>query len=87
MFEGVPWPQVTAASGGWLLFGLTMYGLITGRWFVTRREADTYIKRAEKAEAGRDTLIGTVAEMTGVGRLQKKFAEMAIDPPEPGDSP
>lgn len=85
MFEGVPWPQVTAASGGWLLFGYTMWCLITGR-LVTKREADVYIERAEKAEVGRDKLIGTVAEMTGVGKLQKRFAEMAIDPPESGDS-
>lgn len=87
MLEGVPWQSVTAAGGGWFLFGMVMMGQITGRWSVSRREADTYIARAEKAEANVDTLIRTVAEMTGVGKLQKKFAELAIDPPEPGDSP
>jgi len=76
--DGIPWPAVTAASGGWMLFGLCMFGLITGRWLVTRREADTYIKRAETAEAERTTLIQTLAGMTGVGKLQKKISELAI---------
>lgn len=76
--EGVPWPAFTAATGGWMLFGLCMFGLITGRWLVTRREADSYIKRAETAEAERTTLIHTLAGMTGVGKLQKKISELAI---------
>lgn len=38
--EALPWPAITASSGGWLLFGMCMYGFITGRWFVSRREAD-----------------------------------------------
>lgn len=76
--DDVPWPAITAASGGWMLFGLCMFGLITGRWLVTRREADSYIKRAETAEAERTTLIHTLAGMTGVGKLQKKISELAI---------
>lgn len=83
--DQIPWPAVTASGGGWLLLGLAIYGLLSGRWFVSRREADIYIERAVKAENGRDDLIKTVAGMTGVGKLQQKFAELATTPPDGED--
>lgn len=54
MFDGLPWPAITAAAGGWTLAGLVvvavLWALFNGR-LVTRREADLSEKRAEKAEA------------------------------------
>lgn len=79
----LPWPTITAASGGWLLTAAFVWSLISGR-LVTRREADTYIRRAETAEANVTKLIATTAEMTAVGKLQKRFAEAATDPPDAG---
>ena len=97
MIEGIPWPALTAASGGWALFGLMATGLITGRWLVSRREADTYLQRAEKAEANVETLVATVADLTAVSKLQKATIDAALraramqgtlvptDNPEAGD--
>jgi hypothetical protein len=83
MIEGIPWPAVTAASGGWVLFGLCMYGFITGRWLVSRGETDTLcrqlLERAEKGEKNNDMLIGVTADMTAVGHLQKAALDAAIE--------
>ena len=78
MIDGIPWPQVTAASGGWLLLGTMLFGFITGRWLVSRREADTYLARAEKAEANVEKLVATVADLTAVSKLQKATIDAAF---------
>lgn len=79
--DGLPWPTITAATGGWAGFFAVSYmvvkRIVDGR-LITPREADALIERAEKAEEGRDILIKAIAETTGVGKLQKKFAEQAI---------
>lgn len=75
----LPWPAITAASGGWLLFSLSMYGLLTGKWLVSRREADQYILRAEKAEANVELALQSMAAQTGVGKLQRKVLEAAAE--------
>ncbi len=31
MLENLPWPAITAASGGWALAGLAVLAIITGR--------------------------------------------------------
>ena len=71
--EGLPWSAITAAGGGWALFGLTMFGLITGRWIVTRREADRVEKllekRAESAEKARDTAVEQNTILLEVNRI------------------
>lgn len=91
MIDGIPWPQVTAASGGWLLLGIMLFGLISGRWMVSRREADTYLARAEKAEANVEKLVATVADLTVVSKLQKATIDAAfranatLPDPEVGD--
>ncbi len=51
MFFDTPWQSITAAAGGWTLFGLCMYGLMSRKWLITRGEADVYIRRAEVAES------------------------------------
>lgn len=78
MIEGIPWPQFTAAAGGWFLLCLVLYGFVTGRWLVSRREADTYLSRAEKAEANVEKLVGTVADLTAVSKLQKATIDAAL---------
>ncbi len=83
----LPWSSITVAGGGWTLFGAVSWAvlrsLFTGS-LVTRREAEGYIERAEKAEANVERLIGITAETTAVGKLQKKFAEAAIETAEGG---
>lgn len=77
----LPWPTITAASGGWLLTGAFVWAMITGR-LVTRREADEYVKRAERAEDNMKTSIETLAGLTAVGKIQRRFAEQAIEQAE-----
>lgn len=69
--DGLPWPTITAASGGWVLLGIAVVMLLTGKGIVSSREAASYLKRAETAEANNADLIKTLAELTAVGRLQK----------------
>lgn len=78
----LPWPTITAASGGWLLTAAFVWALISGR-IVTRREADEYVRRAEKAEGNVEKLIATMAETTGVGKLQRKVLDAAAEAVEP----
>ncbi|NUR07702.1 MAG: hypothetical protein HOQ45_11925 [Nocardioidaceae bacterium] len=78
MIEGLPWPaQLGVAGLGWAITGYFIWSLFTGR-VVTRREADVYLTRAEKAETNLSTLISTNAEMTAVGHLQKAVIDAAI---------
>lgn len=77
--EGLPWPTITAASGGWALLGILLFGLISGRWIVSRREADSYLSRAEKAEANVETLVATVADLTAVSKLQKAVIDANLE--------
>lgn len=76
--EALPWPTITASSGGWLLLGVLLYGLITGRWIATRRELDAAVTRAERAEANNEKLITTLAETTTTAKLQQAVMS-AID--------
>lgn len=75
--EGLPWPTITAAGGGWLLLGLAILGLLNGKWFVSRREYDSMEKRAIKAEEQVDLLLPAVAEHNAVGRLSQATIEAA----------
>lgn len=63
------------ATGGWLLFVLTAYGTLSGRWFVTRREYNSMEIRALKAEANVDELIGAVGSHVAVARLTQATIE------------
>lgn len=79
MIEGLPWTAEVGVAGlGWFLFTASMYGLITGRWLVSSREAETYLKRAEKAEANVEKLVATVADLTAVSKLQKATIDAAL---------
>lgn len=69
--DGLPWPTITAASGGWVLLGIAVVMLLTGKGIVSSREAASYLKRAETAEANNADLIKALAEMTVFGKLQK----------------
>lgn len=75
--DGLPWPTITAATGGWVLAGVFVLALITGR-LVTRREADIYLERAERAEGHVDTLLQAVAETTTIGKLQKAVIDAGM---------
>ena len=94
--DGLPWPTITAAAGGWTLFGLAALMLLTGKGIVSSREAQSYLTRAEKAEENNATLTKTLAELTAVGRLQKalvtaqqqaaeQLAEDDSGPPDRGE--
>lgn len=71
--DGLPWPAITAASGGWILLGIAVTMLLTGKGIVSSREARSYLTRAEKAEADNVVLVRAVADLTAVGRLQKAY--------------
>lgn len=63
MIEGLPWPaQVGVAGLGWFLFCVTMYGFITGRWLISRREADADRERIKT----QDITIATLAKQNSV---------------------
>lgn len=83
--EGLPWPTITAASGGWFLTVAFVWALITGR-LVTKREAEVYITAYKKADDDRRDLIATVAGMTAVGKIQQKFSEVAMEQRAEGSS-
>lgn len=59
--EGLPWPAITAASGGWVLFGWLAWRVLTKLTngdLITRREADAKDQenaalRAANAEQGK----------------------------------
>lgn len=74
----MPWQALTGAGAGWALLAVFLYGLITGRWIVSRREADTYLQRAEKAEANVEKLVATVADLTAVSKLQKAVIDAGL---------
>lgn len=82
----LPWPTITAASGGWVLLGIAVAMLLTGRGIVSAREARSYLARAEKAEADNAVLIRTVAELTAVGRLQKALVTAQQQAAQEADS-
>ena len=91
MIEGLPWSaQIGVAGLGWALLGVMLWGFITGRWLVSRREADTYVARAEKAESNVEQLVATVADLTAVSKLQKATIDAALKvsaaPPDSGES-
>lgn len=77
MIEGLPWQALTAASGGWALLGIAVFGLIRGN-LVPRRthedvihdrdqwRAESRIKDAQIAE--KDQQLRHLAE---VGETQK----------------
>lgn len=48
--EGLSWPAITAASGGWVLFGSTVIGFLRGS-FVLKVHYDEAVKRAERFES------------------------------------
>lgn len=63
MIESLPWPaQVGVAGLGWFVAFLFLYGLITGRWIVTRREADLAQKRVD----AQDKIISEQAQQIGL---------------------
>lgn len=54
---------------------LLLVNFANGRWFVSRREAEVHIKRAEHAEGLCADLTRAVAGFTAVGQLQKAMVE------------
>ncbi|GAA1790232.1 hypothetical protein GCM10009795_039920 [Nocardioides hankookensis] len=75
--DGLPWQAITVSGGGWALFGMAMIGLMSGRWFVSRRELDSMEKRALAAEANVAQLLPAVAEHNAMGRLSQATIEAA----------
>lgn len=69
MIDGIPWQTIGGAGLGWALAGAMLYGLISGKWFVTRREADMYVQRAEKAETAMAKVNDQNAELIATARL------------------
>lgn len=68
---GVALPVIGPATGWAAFLGLVIYvvrGYVTGKT-VTRREADSITKRAEKAEETRDSLIAQNGELMEMARL------------------
>ncbi len=48
--EGLSWPAISAASGGWMLFGSMVIGFLRGS-FVLKVHYDDAVKRAERFES------------------------------------
>lgn len=80
MIDGMPWPaQLGVAGGGWALSFLLLLNFANGRWFVSRREADIHIDRAQRQEALAEKLVASVADMTAVGHFQKAAIDAALE--------
>lgn len=77
MFEGLPWPAITAASGGWILLAACVYGLISGRWVVSRREANISEHRANKAETRAEKAEALNVELTRQNGTLMESSEIA----------
>jgi len=75
MIDNVSGLQITWATGGWLIAGLFLFGFVTGKWLVSRREADSYLKRAETAEANQDKLLDAVEDFKKTGALVTRLME------------
>lgn len=76
MIEGLPWPVWGGLfASGWAVSALLLVNFANGRWFVSRREAEVHIKRAEHAEALNGDLTRAVAGFTALGQLQKAMME------------
>lgn len=76
MIEGLPWPVWGGLfASGWAVSALLLVNFANGRWFVSRREAEAHMKRAEKAEALCSDLTQALAGFTAVGQLQKAMVE------------
>lgn len=48
--DGLSWPAISAASGGWVLFGFMVLGFLRGS-FVLKVHYDDAVKRAERFES------------------------------------
>lgn len=83
--EGLPWPTITAAAGGWTLLGGAVLMLLTGRGLMSAREGKSYLSRAEKAEKNVEKLVTTLAETTTAAKLQQQVL-VAIDAAVKGKS-
>lgn len=76
MIEGLPWPVWGGLfASGWAVSALLLVNFANGRWFVSRREAEVHVKRAEHAESMNADLTKTLAGFTAVGQLQKLMVE------------
>ena len=76
MIEGLPWPVWGGLfASGWGLAALLLLNFANGKWFVSRREAQSYLDRATHSEALSKDLTQAVAGMTAVGQLQKAMIE------------
>lgn len=76
MIEGLPWPVWGGLfASGWAVTALLLVNYANGRWFVSRREALSYIKRAEHSETMNADLTKALAGFTAVGQLQKLMVE------------
>lgn len=76
MIEGLSWPVWGGLfASGWAVAALLLVNFANGRWFVSRREAEVHIKRAEHAESMSADLTKTLAGFTAVGQLQKALVE------------
>lgn len=75
--ESIPWGDVLQTGGAAGMLAVLFWMLATGR-LVTRREAETYLARAEKAEGNVERLIATVADQTAISKLQKATIEAAL---------
>jgi hypothetical protein len=76
MIEGLPWPVWGGLfASGWAVTALLLVNYANGRWFVSRREAESYIERAKHAEQMNVDLTKSLAGFTAVGQLQKAMLE------------
>lgn len=72
----IPWQALTAAGGGWALFGFGGFLLMTGRLLpksVVAAIVDAVTRRAEAAERERDALISQNAELMEMARLAQNM--------------
>ena len=87
MFDGIPWPAVTAGSGGWLLAFFFCFSLIRGK-IVPRSALDDVIHDRNEwrashriSEAARQTAANQVEELLEHARTTDAFIRSL---PHPG---
>ena len=87
MFESLPWPAITAATGGWALAGLAVWSIITGKLVprstledVThdRNEWRTESRIKDQQIAEKDTQLDHMAEVgTTVNTIMRSLGAAA----------
>lgn len=81
MMESLPWPAITAASGGWALTAAYTWAVLTGR-LVPRDSLTEVVKRADRWEGVALRALGVAEKMTTQGEVTTAIVASLPDPSE-----